>query len=179
MMRTLAPFVACLAGCGFALPVPSPDYKPTEEPVCTSSRSAPIGDLIMSGTSLFFLSAAAACASNTTDGEVDPDALLKECSGVNTIMLTTGVIAVLAAVSAARGFSKTSTCRKQWRLHRDCLQNGTDHCTVPDEPEPAAPPPPTDQPSPECQAHRQAIRATTDPKARTRLIRKTPSRCLH
>ena len=175
-ITTPALVLTSLTACSFALPVPRSDYKPTETPLCTRSRSAPAGDLIIAGTSLFFLSAAAACAGNSIDdGE---DVWLKECSDTKTVMLATGVIATVAIFSALRGFSKTSTCRKQWRLHQDCLANGPGHCTIPERTAPVAPAHRVDEPSPECQAHRQAIRAATDLKERTRLIRKTPSRCL-
>lgn len=169
--------VALLTGCSFALPAPQPDYKPTGAPTCSTSRTAPVGDLVVSGASLLFLYFASVCEKNRRD--IDDDPWLDECQGVSTIMLTTGVVAAVAAIAAGRGFQKTSTCRKHWRVHRQCLSGDEQSCAPPASRQ-EAPSQPRQRPrvSPECQAHKRAIRAAKDPQHRLRLIQQTPSDCL-
>lgn len=169
--------LASLTGCSFFMPAPQANYQPTEAPTCATSRSSPGGDLFIAGASLFFLTTAAACDGNRTG--IDDDPWLDECEGDKAIMLTTGVLATVAIISAVRGFQKASTCRKHWRLHRQCLVSNGQNCAMPVA-KPVSPPPrdPGEQLSPACQAHRQAIRTAKDQKTRLQLIQKTPSECM-
>ena len=167
--------IGTTAGCSFALPDPQVDYRPTEEPTCTSSRSSPAGDLFVAGASLFFLASSAACEGNR-EGD-DQDTWLGECNGAQWVMITTGALATVAIIAAVRGFINTSACRKQWRQHRRCLAGEAGQCAAP-EPELAPEPADGEQPSAECLAHKQAIRAAKDPQARLRLIQRAPSQCL-